>query len=300
MKEPNFFIVGAPKCGTTALHTYISQNSQVFLSRIKEPHYYCTDIPGYPRIESEKQYRNLFHPATEQHRAVGEASVFYLYSQAAIPQILKEHPNAKFIAMVRDPVELLHSLHSQFLYGFCESEASFEKAWHLQQDRAQGRNLPPCCTFPSLLQYASVGMLGEQVERMLNIVPHEQVLIIPFEDFKTSTRDVYVRVLKFLGVDDDGRTEFAPVNQNRRHSWPFLARLLMYPPFPLNKIKDLLKRTFCLYDTAPMTWAYNSLLERSTREPIPPALKAEMDQLFKADQEKLRKLMSPALLRRAA
>lgn len=300
MKEPNFFIVGAPKCGTSALHHYISDHPQVFLPRFKEPHYYCTDIPGYPRIESARHYLNLFDGAGEHHVAVGEASVFYLLSRAAVPNILREHPDAKFVVMVRDPVELAQSLHSQYLYGFHETEQSLEVAWNLQHERAQGRHIPSTCPCPAVLQYAQVCMLGEQVERLADIVPPERLLIVDFGEFKRATREVYVRVLEFLGVADDGRTEFPPVNMNRRSSWPMVSRVLMHPPFPLNMIKRSLKSWFGLYNTRPMTWLLNKLLVMAPREEMPAKLRAELASHFAEDQLKLQRLMTPGISRRAA
>lgn len=300
MKEPNFFIIGAPKCGTSALHHYIADHPKVFLTKFKEPHYYCTDIVGYPRMRSARHYRNLFSGSNEQHVAVGEASVFYLYSKAAVPSILRDHPDSKFVVMVRDPVEMVHSLHSQYLYGFHENEKSFEVAWNLQAERAQGRHIPPCCACPEVLQYAKVCMLGEQVERLLNTVPQDRLLIIEFDDFRKSTRDVYVRTLQFLGVADDGRTEFPPVNANRRHSFPMLTRFLMHPPFPLNKIKKAMKHWFGLYDTRAMTWCYSQLLENVPREQMPDELRQEIVARFAEDQLKLKRLLAPTRSSRAA
>ena len=294
MKAPNFFIIGAPKCGTTALHHYISEHQQVFVPKIKEPHFYCTDIPGYPRLESARQYENLFRGANDRHVAVGEASVFYLYSQQAVPAILKNHPGSKIIVMVRDPVEMAHSLHSQFLYGFREGEPSFEIAWNLQHERTQGRHIPSTCTCPEVLQYAKVCMLGEQVERLMQIVPRQQLLVIDFNDFKKSTRDVYVRVLAFLGIADDGRLDFPPVNANRQHSLPVLTRLMMHPPFPLNHLKSSLKYWFNLYDTRTMVWCYGKLQKKVPRQEISEALRAEMHDVFASDQKKLKSLMTSA------
>ena len=300
MKDPNFFIVGAPKCGTTALHHYLSDHPQVFLPWVKEPHYFCTDIPGFPRIQSLRQYRKLFDGASESHVAVGEASVFYLYSQAAVPSILQTYPDARFVVMVRDPVEMAHSLHSQYLYGCHESEQSFEAAWNLQAERAQGRQIPSCCPCPEVLQYARVCMLGQQVERLMGIVPRQRLLIVDFEEFKRDTRNVYVRVLDFLGVADDGRTDFPPVNVNRRRAWPMLSKLLMHPPFPLNVLKKSLKSWFGLYDTTAMAWLYNKLLRKAPREQMSATLGAEIASCFAEDQLKLKRLMEPAFSQRAA
>ena len=87
MTLPNFFIVGAPKCGTTALHAYLSQHPDVFMSDPKEPHYFGSDLDfRYRRRPSDAQYRSYFAGAGDRRR-IGEASVWYLYSECAADEI---------------------------------------------------------------------------------------------------------------------------------------------------------------------------------------------------------------------
>ena len=80
-KKPNFFIVGAPKCGTTALASYLNEHSKIFVSNPKEPHYFATDFPRYRLYDSLKQYLDIFNDAKSENVAIGEASVFYMYSR---------------------------------------------------------------------------------------------------------------------------------------------------------------------------------------------------------------------------
>jgi len=87
MKKPNFFILGAPKCGTTSLAMWLSEHPNIFMCPIKEPHYFNTD--GLQRIKTLEQYESLFTDAKPEHVAVGEASTHYLYSKEAVPRILE-------------------------------------------------------------------------------------------------------------------------------------------------------------------------------------------------------------------
>lgn len=295
LKSPNFFIVGAPKCGTTALHTYLQGHPDIFLPRIKEPHFYLTDVAGYPKISSRREYNSLFRGANDQHLAVGESSVFYLYSHEAVPNILEEHPDAKFIVLLRDPVQLVHSLHSQYLYGFVESEQSFEIAWGLQKERRQGKNLPPYCSFPELLQYSQVAMVGDQVERLLDHVPADRVLLVEFDEIQKSARNVYVRTLEFLDIRDDGRNEFPRINGNRRHSNPWLSRMLMHPPFPLNHLKNAAKNHLQLHDTKIMAWIYEKLQVKVSRPQLDNDFIQSLHDHFASDQRKLQRLLTPKL-----
>src|SRR5690349_21884975 len=85
--KPNFFIVGAPKCGTTALYEYLRPHPNVFLPRVKEPHFFATDLGTYPAVKTRAAYDRLFADSLAEHTRVGEASVYYLRSSAALANI---------------------------------------------------------------------------------------------------------------------------------------------------------------------------------------------------------------------
>jgi hypothetical protein len=232
MYEPNFFIVGAPKCGTTALHHYLSGHPQVFMTELKEPHHYCTDLPGCGGFFERRDYLALFAGARAEHVVRGESSVYYLFSEAAIPRILAEHPDAKFVVMVRNPVDLTYALHAQHLTGLNEDVEDFETAWQLQTARAAGRELPASCCEPRLLQYREIGLLGAQLRRALKHVAPEQLHIIIYDDFQRSVPQTYTRVLEFLELPHDGRHEFPIINASKRLRSRWVGHLLDYRQLP--------------------------------------------------------------------
>ena len=124
-KLPNFFIVGAPRAGTTALYHYLSQHPDVFLPRVKEPHYFGSDLEfAVPRMTFD-EYRNLYQGVTNE-KVVGDGSVMYLMSQTAAKEIKKICPEAKIIIMLRHPVDLLVSLHQKMLLTGNETIDDFE------------------------------------------------------------------------------------------------------------------------------------------------------------------------------
>ena len=161
-RRPNFFILGAPKCGTTALSAYLREHPRVFVSQPKEPHYFCDDFDYYyaPGQRSEAHYLGLFADADERHLAVGEASVWYLYSATAARNIIAFAPDARIIVMVRNPVELVPSLHSQLRYMLDEAEPDPAAAWDLLDARARGEGLPDTVRVPEFLQYRDAARLG--------------------------------------------------------------------------------------------------------------------------------------------
>lgn len=109
VEKTNFFIVGAPKSGTTALVTYLTHNPEVYMFNPKEPNWFCTDFPELGETNSLLGYHNFFSCANDKHKAVGEASTIYLYSKAAAENIFKYNSNSKIIIMVRNPVQLVYS-----------------------------------------------------------------------------------------------------------------------------------------------------------------------------------------------
>lgn len=224
-KTPNFFILGAPKCGTTSLVRWLEQHPQVYVSPIKEPHYYCTDLDNR-RMKSADRYARLFKGVTGSHRAVGEGSTWYLFSREAVANIEREVRGARYIVMTRDPVAMAHSLYHHNRRVLHEDQSTFEAAWRLQEERAAGRHLPKDCVEPAYLQYFSACSLGSLLQRLYQQVPEERVLHVPLEWMQNDPRREYRRVLSHIGVDDDGRTEFPPANEARGHRSRMMQKVL--------------------------------------------------------------------------
>lgn len=221
MPAPSFFIVGAPKCGTTSLNDYLRQHPGIFIPDRKELHYFGSDL----------QFAKTLRPARDEYLAhfadaqpgqiAGEASVWYLFSHLAAKEIHDFCPAAKIIIMLRSPADMLHSLHSQYLFESNEDLTDFAAALAAEEDRSQGRRLPPGSNYREGLLYRRVARFAEQVRRYLDVFPREQVHIIDFDDFSRDTPRVFAEVLKFLGVDPSFRCEFEVRNPNKQvHSRP--------------------------------------------------------------------------------
>lgn len=228
MKRPNFFILGAPKCGTTSMAGWLAGHPSVFLSTPKEPTYFCTDLlPG--RTRRLEEYERLFEAAGPRHAIVGEASTGYLYSRDAVPNILDYADAARFLVMVRNPLEMAPALHSEQLFQGNEAVEDFGRAWALQDARATGRHpdfVPPTCRDPQLLLYGPFCRLGEQLDRLYANVERDRVHVVVLDDVRTDARAVYLDTLKFLGLEDDGREAFPVRNAAKARRWPVLARSL--------------------------------------------------------------------------
>ncbi|RFA37823.1 sulfotransferase domain-containing protein [Alkalilimnicola ehrlichii] len=187
VKSPNFFIIGAPKCGTTSLARWLSEHPETYLSPTKEPHYYSTDLSNR-RIKSESSYLSLFSGVGSAHKAIGEASTWYLYSKEAVANIERQHSGTRYIVMTRDPIEMAHSLYHHNYRVLHEDQPTFERAWKLQGEREKGKMIPAPCTEPEFLQYRQACALGSMLERLLEQVDVERVLHIPLEAMRVNAK----------------------------------------------------------------------------------------------------------------
>lgn len=295
MKNPNFFIIGAPKCGTTSLSEYLADHPRIFVSVPKEPLYFADDFMTYPgRIGDIETYTSIFRRAGSAHLAVAEASALYMYSSVAVQNIYDYDKNAKIVVMIRNPIDFLLSLHSQLLYGFQESEKDFEKAWRLQALRRDGKNVPSQCPEASLLQYAQIARFGDQLERVLNIFPKDQVKIILFEDFVSSTPEIYNDVLKFLNVPPDGRSSFQRINKRKEHTFDWLGKAMSARPLPMRILEGWTRNLLLMIGIRPKrVWHMLVRLtaKQTTKPSLSPEFYAELVSEFASDIEKLSKLI---------
>lgn len=232
---PHFFIVGAPKCGTTALYTYLLAHPAVFLPRdpkspdayiglnYKEPHFFASDLHWRGYTHDPAVYARLYAEAPAG-ALLGDASVHYLYSREAIANIRQHRPEAKIIAMLRHPVDLIYSLHGQHRYSLAEPEPDFVRALALEDTR------------PFPLIYRPVARLGEQLERLYQHFPREQVHLIWHEDFKRDTAGEVQRACQFLGIGPCPLERFTPENPQKHLHSRALQRLLLWRPRGLQRL----------------------------------------------------------------
>lgn len=233
LKRPDFFIVGAPKCGTTAMNNYLAQHPDVFMAQ-KEIHYFGSDLKMRVKL-SESEYLNYFQNAGEK-KLIGEASVWYLFSKKAAEEIKAFSPEAKIIIMLRNPIDVLHSLHSQHLFNANEEVTNFERALELDAERRKGNQLPHSHDFFELPLYRDSVLFGEQVKRYIDIFGPKNVHIILYEDFKKNTKKIVDETMEFLNISQDVEIKYGVVNPNKKIRFFSLHRLLKLPPQGLKKI----------------------------------------------------------------
>lgn len=224
MKKPNVFIVGAPKCGTTSLANWLTEHPQCFMSARKEPHFFGDYLRNAMTLD---QYESLYEHADSSCQAVIDASTSYLANPEAIKAILKYNADAKFVVMLRNPVELVYAWHGECFFLGWENEKDFRKAWDKQNARKEGRDIPVSCRNTDVLFYFKQGCIGNHLEKLMAIAGKEKVHIIFLDDIKKDPRSAYCQLLEFLQLQDDGRTDFPTHNRAKKHRFPAINRLLI-------------------------------------------------------------------------
>ena len=287
---PNFFIVGKPKAGTTALHQLLAQHPDIFMSSYKEPHHFHLEHAqaGVERnrgmfglaYKDRDKYLGLFKDATDE-KIVGESSTGYLFSKTAAREIAKFNPDAKILMVLREPVDFMHSFHSQLLRSANENEPDFRVALSLEDSRKKGKNIPFTATYPENLLYFDQAHYANQVKRFFDAFDSRDIKVVIYEDLRADNLRVFREILEFLEVDPEFKPEFSDVNETRRVRFPKLAGWLVFladkrkypiqkwmPAWLLKPVRGTMRRIF--YTKGP-------------REKLDPELRLELARKLKPD-----------------
>jgi hypothetical protein len=231
-RVPDFFIVGHPKSGTTALYQMLGRHPQIYMPRMKEPRFLASDQRDrFPIFGSDalpatlEEYLSLFASAGHGQR-IGEASPDYLLSHTAARAIADLQPAARIIAILREPASFLRSLHLQFVQGHVEAEKDLRKALALEGARRQGKHVPRVSHRPNILFYSEHVSYVEQLRRYHAVFPPEQVLVLIYEDFRRNNEAIVRRVLRFLDIDDTAPIVIREANPSVRVRAPRLYSLM--------------------------------------------------------------------------
>ena len=196
MTMPNFLVIGAPKAGTTTLYQYLNQHPQVYMSPIKEPRFFCNDIKSIDL----NNYSALFKGVTSEI-AIGEASPQYLFNPIAPEQIHHYLPNAKLIAILRDPAERAYSDYIMRHYlmrrrtkvpGSNEQEIVAEVA-KITQDG----------------WIVNTGYYSTLLQRYFDLFEREKIRVYLFEDLKSNPDALMADIFQFIGVNKNHTIDYS-------------------------------------------------------------------------------------------
>jgi len=225
-RKANLFVIGAPKCGTTTLYRILAFHPNIFMSDPKEPWFFANHL-SYRPIISRKEYESLFANANEsKYIYAGEASVVYYIRDETIERIMNYNEHAKFIYMVRNPVDFVFSWHAQMLRTGQETLRDPVAAWSAQEARARGHRIPWSCANPELLLYRRMARLGSRGLAIEKIVPEENLLIVHMNDLIHNYERIRRSLSEFLGLEDHFPPCVPKTNPRRVPRWIFLNQTL--------------------------------------------------------------------------
>lgn len=295
MKLPNFIIIGAPKCGTTSLASYLGKHPEVYFSPWKEVNYFALAGRQLPEkgpasaevlqamlysycITDFEVYRSLFNGVTDQ-KAVGEASVRYLYYQEAAPRIRETLPDVRMVAILREPVSRLYSHYCMM------KQFQLEPLELMEAIAAEPARIADHWGWD--WHYAAVGRYAEQLKRYYNLFDRNQLKVILYDDFVAKPRDVYREICEHIGIDGSivpdmsgrGKVAYRPKNLT-------VDRWLQWPNPTRERIRMLLPREVYrkgIYLIRKLNRARVPKLDAASRE--------ELARLFVDDNRQLEELL---------
>ncbi len=223
-RVPDFFVVGHAKSGTSALDAMLRQHPQIFLS-VKEPSFFVPEVrvlkgqANHP--DTLDGYLALFD-AAEPDQRMGDVTPSYLWSHTAAARIAEVRPDARIIAILREPASYLRSFHLEFLRNGIETEKDLRKAIELEPKRREGKAIPRNSPRPQWLLYSEQVRYVEQLRRYEAAFSREQMLILIYDDYRADNEGTMRSVFRFLGLDETAPFEAIEANPSVRIRSPTL------------------------------------------------------------------------------
>ncbi len=277
---PNLFLVGAAKAGTTSVYDELARHPAIYMSPIKEPHFFSGIEPSperaafFPHVSDQGEYLALFDRATDQ-QLVGEASTSYLWDRQAAERIKRVAPEASILIMLRDPVERAYSQY------WNDVREGLERRPFLEALTEEQRSGPGAWGVTSL--YIDCGRYADQVQRYLDRFG-ARVLVSFFEDFVADQPAAVAAIQAFLGV--------APADEAagaRRMNPASLPRnVLSGRILGSGRMRTLVRATVPRPLRARLRGA---LLKEVSPTPMDPAARAMLTELFGPEVERLAELL---------
>ena len=276
-RRPDFFIVGAAKSATTSMYEYLRQHPQVFMPDRPEMSYFGRDLSIANRIADLDTYLSHFAAALPSQK-IGEKSVIYLLSETAAGEIKEFNPNAQIVIMLRNPVEMMFSLHKQSLFSANEEIVDFASALAAEEDRRNGRRIPSAAHNPGFLLYRSVVRYSTQVERYFDAFGRDRVRVFIFEEFTSNPARFYAETIEFLGLQPFTMNNFEIHNPRKRVPNVRIRSFMKTHP----KVSLAISRVL----PGRLVDASRDLLSATQRQPVPridPSLRRELLEEFRPE-----------------
>lgn len=270
------------------MYSYLNEHPQVYMSPKKEPQFFAADVFGHQRnVIAVDDYRRCFERA-DGARVVGEASTAYMVSRIAAEQIKSYSPGARILVMLRNPIDVMHALHSERLFMNTEHITDFGKAIHSDDARFwhAGRWKGQRVIRPS---YREVASFPSQLKRFVDVFGRDRVHVVVYDAFRSDLAAEYAKLLAFLGVDAAPRRDFIRHNANRRVRNMAAQDWLRDPPGLVRRIARTMLPTQLRRTLGQTLRAFNVKYE--PRAAIDPALREQLQGEFAQEVEELSQML---------
>ena len=286
--RPNLFLVGAPKCATTAMHAWLSQHPEIFMSRLKEPQFFAEDVLGHQRnVTTMEAYLRCFENAGEK-KIVGEASTSYMVSSAAAGKIKQFSPDACILVMLRNPVDVMFALHNLRVFSGSEHITDFATAIGSSEPRIWRSG--PWKAQPVVRRpYREVVKFACQLNRYFETFGRDRVHVVIHDDLCRCPSVVWEQVQDFVGVSRVKRDDFAPKNLSRRVRAMNLQDWLRRPTGTLRQAAHALLPARARRGVGEWLRAMNSAPD--SRRPLGPSFRQRLADECAEDIEALSQLL---------
>ncbi|QXD14290.1 sulfotransferase domain-containing protein [Rhodocaloribacter litoris] len=290
MTLPNFVIAGAAKCGTTSLYHYLKQHPDIYMSPVKEPHFFTFEegVPDFhgpgdewlarTAVTDPNAYRALFEAASHE-QARGEASPLYLYDEHTAAHIQRYVPEMKIIVLLRNPVDRAYSHFWFMVAGRREPLHDFAAALAEEENRRQAG-------WEWFWRYTDLGFYHKQLRRYYEVFPAHQIRVYRYEELASRPRALLRSVFEFLEVDP----AFVPASLPRYNVSGLPRHVLLHR---LVTGDHMLRRTF--RRLLPLNLKRQFLIRFKSynlrKPPMDPDLRVRLVRLYREDILRLQDLL---------
>lgn len=244
---PDFYIIGAPKCGTTSITRYLRSSHEIFMPNPSEVALHCTDLT-YRSADlkakslDRRAYFARFADA-EPSQIVGTKPVPYYFSKVAAEKLYLNRPDAKIVIGIREPASFIASYHAQLLYNVNEDTPNLWEALAKEDARKLGNNLPATTTIVEALSYREAAHFSRRIQTYQDLFGKDQVLVMVLEDIKSAPRDAECMLARFLGLRHVPGGTISHANPRKVARWWRLKKFTRHPPTAVKRLAKMMPQT---------------------------------------------------------
>ncbi|KGD63483.1 sulfotransferase [Alcanivorax nanhaiticus] len=286
---PGCFIIGLPKSGTTALYNILTQSPEVFDCAVKEPNHFLPTSVTQAGVHDVDAYLTLYRDAVKEGLLSIDASISYAHFPDSIKKILSAKPDAKFVIVLRRPERMVVSQYQQMRYGLFEDKESFHEAWRDRLENGQ----PESGYYQFVRDYPKSGAVGSILEKVLKIVPANQIKILIYEEIFSDSSESLANLVDFLGLAPF-EYEVKMINAGKEPSSNIIHRLIIKDSLIFRAFRILVKKIPFLNPDSVRGF-YEKRMVRASKSSFSDLSDLELDRYFELEKRKVEALLGRSI-----